>query len=48
MMKNFSVRQIDNLSDDAIKSLAGLKTMSKRQIDILEIILKQSYGYVFR
>jgi len=36
----FSVRQIDNLSDDVIKSLAGLKTMSKRQIDIFRDNLK--------
>jgi len=36
----FSVRQIDNLSDDTIKSLAELKTMSKRQIDIFRDNLK--------
>ena len=43
----FSVRQIDNLSDDTIKSLANLKKMSKRQIDIFKDNLKTKVSGMF-
>lgn len=43
----FSVRQIDNLSDDTIKSLANLDKMSKRQIDIFKDNLKTKVSGMF-
>ena len=43
----FSVRQIDNLSDVTIKSLANLDKMSKRQIDIFKDNLKTKVSGMF-
>ena len=43
----FSVRQIDNLTDDQIKSLANLKTMSKRQIELYKDDLKTKTSGMF-
>jgi len=43
----FSVRQIDNLSDDTIKFLSNLNKMSKRQIDIFKDNLKTKVSGIF-
>jgi hypothetical protein len=43
----FSVKKIDDLSDDTIKSLAGLEKMSKRQIDLFKDDLKTQTSGMF-
>jgi len=45
--ESFSVRQIDNLSDDTIKSMMNVKRASKRQIDLYKDNLKTKASGMF-